>query len=554
MYRLLIVDDEPVIVDSLSYLLSDSSDLELEVYSAYSAVEAMECLNRMKFDIVLTDIRMPKMSGLELQNAIKQLWPNCKVIFLTGYNDFSYIQTAMQNGGYHYILKTDGDEEIIRTIRRAAIDIMKKSDAENMMLKTKQKLNAAIQSLQKDFIVEMINGITQDVVTLERQFQQLDIPLSADYPVYMVLGQVDEWGKCESYSDQSLLMFAIQTITEEFITTTGYTFQSVALDRSKFLLLVQPLQRLKQSEKEADVVWIRNRVFMEGVTESVQSVCKSWYGSTISFALSNGAVSWDTLGRRYNGLKLLLLSGLGEGKELLLTENRSNDAEVVQNQSLHMVIGKIDALKIFVLNGRDEDFMGTFQELLDELKLYRQISSKLKLEVYYSLTGLFLHVINHWDLNGMDHMDIDLMKLIQIQEHDSWDDVTIYFQNLADIIIKSKQTVQHERGYEVIQRVHHYIEANMSGDLSLTRIAENVYLNPQYLSRLYKQVTGSMLSDYLMKVRLNKAKEMLSDRQMKVHEVASALGFDSAAYFTRFFKKNTSLTPIEFRDGKRRSS
>src|SRR5690606_5511469 len=98
MYRILIVEDEPYIVDSVSALLAEVDDLELDIYPAYTAVEALELIKQRKFDIVLSDILMPGMDGLELQRRINRLWSRCKFIFLTGYDQFEYVQYALKQG------------------------------------------------------------------------------------------------------------------------------------------------------------------------------------------------------------------------------------------------------------------------------------------------------------------------------------------------------------------------------------------------------------------------------------------------------------------------
>ena len=131
MYNLLIVDDEPIIADSLSDLFTDYTGLEFEVSKAYSAKKALGILNTTRMDIVLTDIRMPGMSGIEMLEEIHGRWPQCKVIFLTGYDNFEYAYKAIEDKAFAYILKTEGDEKIIKVVEKAVYEIKKEAaDAE----------------------------------------------------------------------------------------------------------------------------------------------------------------------------------------------------------------------------------------------------------------------------------------------------------------------------------------------------------------------------------------------------------------------------------------
>lgn len=119
MYRLLIVDDLPIIVDGLLELFEQTAHLELDVMKAYSGEEALEVLQNHRIDIVISDIKMPGLEGIELLREIKSQWPSCKVIFLTGYNEFHYARSAITYGGFEYILKVESDEKIIESVERA---------------------------------------------------------------------------------------------------------------------------------------------------------------------------------------------------------------------------------------------------------------------------------------------------------------------------------------------------------------------------------------------------------------------------------------------------
>ncbi len=99
-----------------------------------------------------------------------------------------------------------------------------------------------------------------------------------------------------------------------------------------------------------------------------------------------------------------------------------------------------------------------------------------------------------------------------------------------------------------MNQLHAYIESHLQEDVSLIRLAEQVYLNPAYLSRRYKMTTGQNLSDHILAVRLDRAKEQLRDAHVRIHQIAMEVGFESAAYFTRVVKKNGGVTPQEYRE------
>src|SRR5690606_26461861 len=189
MYRLLIVDDEEIITDSLYEVLTQSFSEKLDIYKAYSAKEALAWLNRTRVDILLTDIRMPGMSGLELMSEVQKLWSRCKIAFLTGHSEFEYAYTAIQHKNVRYLLKTEGYNVVINTIE----DIIKEIDQE---LKLNQLLDLSIEHQYRNKIYEQENVLKsiiyeEDIKELNEDvqniFEHLQIPLAVTRPAFLVL-------------------------------------------------------------------------------------------------------------------------------------------------------------------------------------------------------------------------------------------------------------------------------------------------------------------------------------------------------------------------------
>jgi two-component system response regulator YesN len=137
---------------------------------------------------------------------------------------------------------------------------------------------------------------------------------------------------------------------------------------------------------------------------------------------------------------------------------------------------------------------------------------------------------------------------MQIDRYTSWDEAIEYIYQLSGEIFKHQCEEEKTRVDNTVLHIHEFIAEHLSENLSLVRLAEQVYLNPCYLSRLYKQATGMNLSNYIDIVRIEKAKELLNHKNMKIYEVADAVGYETPASFTRFFRKITGLSPHEYLD------
>ncbi|WMT39454.1 response regulator [Paenibacillus sp. D2_2] len=158
MYRLLIVDNEEYVVDGLVELFNAENRPDLETQGAYSAAEAMNALMTTSYDIVITDIRMPGINGLELQRIIASRWPYCKVIFLSGYDNFNYAQEAIRQGSVNYILKTEDDDVIIAAVDGAIEKIRSEKEEKKALTEARTQVKKAMAALQREFFEGLLMG------------------------------------------------------------------------------------------------------------------------------------------------------------------------------------------------------------------------------------------------------------------------------------------------------------------------------------------------------------------------------------------------------------
>jgi len=546
MIRLLIVDNERPIVDSLIDLFARAGKPELETHAAYSAAEALEWLGRTKIDIVLSDIRMPGMDGLELQREIVKQWPSCKVVFLTGYDDFEYIQQGMRNGGVDYLLKTEGPDAILRAVEQAAKELYEAIEAERLVLNAENQMRLAMPLLLNEYLLEMIRGDSEAMRRREERFAEWQVPLEADDDVMLVVGRVDDWRDELGASDKPLMLFAIRNIAEEFLAKSARCV-SVAWEKNKLLWFVQPLERLSTAESKG-----RLSRFVHGTIESIQMACKQHLKLGVSFASAGGPSPWARAPETFHDLKRLLGRGLGSGKELILVDRPGSEEMQrdtgLQTREIRARLEKIGPMAAFLENGQKESFYAEYSLLMGLAAGRMDREDPLKLEIYYSLVALFLSYLNRWGLHGEIGASLDLGKLSRYESHASWEEAEAYFDWLAECLFEQKNVDRHNREDDLVKRIRLYVERNLAGDLSLTRIGEVVGYNPYYLTRLYKQITNEGLTEFIAEARLATAKKLLENHQMIVQDISKAVGFMTEQSFYRFFKKATRLTPQEYRE------
>ncbi|MGO4181129.1 response regulator, partial [Paenibacillus sp. TAF43_2] len=275
MYRLLIVDDLPIIVDGLVELFEQTEHLQLEVMKAYSGEEALDVLSQHRMDIVVSDIKMPGIEGIELLQEIKVQWPACKVIFLTGYNDFQYARNAITYGGFDYILKIESDEKIIQSVERAIEKIEEEQDQVQMITRAQTSMRLALPSLQKEYIWGLLQGKHAAENQLKQAFNELNIPLDAALPVYVLIARVDVWKEMFTAPDKALLTYALQNIGDEYLSAQVRSY-SVVFELSKIVWLIQPKSsdELSADTSSSNLDFVRAYRYTSGILETIQGTCK----------------------------------------------------------------------------------------------------------------------------------------------------------------------------------------------------------------------------------------------------------------------------------------
>ncbi len=538
MHRLLIVDDEPYTVDGLYEMLEEADLPELELYRAYSAIEAIEWLNRIKIDIVLSDIRMPGMDGLRLLKEIRARWPRCKVIFLTGINETSYVQQAMRDGSVDYILKTEGDEPIERAIGNAVAALQEEWRNEQIMRDAQERIRQALPSLRNEwFRRTLLHGI-EDAGLSAGRLEELGCSLDAEAPLLPVLARVDRWPEEMKGGGRTLLQFAIENIMGELFEKVR--MQAVHVDEHYLMLLLQPNEneQVVGSLKDAEAM----TAFVAGTLETAQTACTQLLRLPLSVISSRGFVPWSALADSYYLMRRRLVVGVGLGENMQLLSGAGSEPERGEACWPTQLSRQRERLEAALESGREEEAITAIAAMVGHGGEYSRY-----LEAYYTAANLMIGLINR--AGWAEEMEDDLLeRLMDAKGHPAREQAVRFLQDTAARLIVFKRGAQEERTDRIVERVNRHIRERVGGDLSLTALAELVYLNPAYLSVLYKQTTGQNLSDYIVGVRLEKAKELLQHSHLKIHELAAAVGFENAGYFTRFFRKHTGLGPQEYRE------
>ena len=538
MLRLLIVDDEEIITEALFDVFSRMAPEELDVYKVYSGKEALEWLSRTRIDIVLTDIRMPGMSGLELSKKIQTFWPRCRIIFLTGYNDFDYAYEAVQIPNVRYLLKTEGYTKVTEVVQQVMDEIQKDHIQSSLIEKTKENLQlyeVMSQSEYLRFFLQNSNAIKESEHELVYDFKRLNIRLHPTEDVLLVLGRVkeqEEMSFLKLTEDFNEVQFIWHSYFDEKMNSTA------VLDRfGDFLWFLQP-------EDDSDEQFSTHLIkYVEGTLELIQDACQESVNISLSFTLSGNPLKWLEITNQYERLRLLQQVKVDEQIASIQVDHpvQKQDNEL---RTTVILESTIDILERHLEIGRKEDFREVFLNIQKQT-LSSSIPIEKVYEIYYSISLMLLSYVNKMDIEDKINYTQKLMRLDKFQ---SLEDAFNYLIQVADIIFNTRTTEEVNRSQLVVEKICQYIQDHVGEDLSLVKLAEIHYFNPTYLSRFFKQEMGMNISEYIDQYRVIKAKELFANGELKVREIANLVGYESSHSFTRFFKRATGMTPQEYRD------
>ncbi|WP_238649499.1 response regulator [Paenibacillus piscarius] len=541
MYRLLIVDDEEIITDGLYDAFSGLIPDKLDVYKVYSATAALDWLSRTRIDIVLTDIRMPGMSGLEMSEQIREFWPRSRIVFLTGYSEFDYAYKALQIPGARYLLKTEGFDKIIETVREVLQEIEQSNTLNELLEQSREQRDTAELAAQGDYLRHLLQDSgawCKDAHRLSMDFSKLGLALDAESPVMLVLGRL-AYPDGISYMEQRELLDASRLIWNSYLEEKArYALMS---DRHGDLLwLLQPRDYATEGALGAGGHFPR---YLEGTLELIQDACRQTLDLPVAFTVSGAACAWTELSGQYGRLHRLQQVKIGEGIPMVQIDRAGRpeadslrEAGVRLHQRVENLAAHLDA-------GRQERFAETLEEIRDGI--HTGMSVEEATELYYTVALVLLSHMNRSELYSLVH---EHGKLMRLDEHPSLKEGIHYLEHVAAGLFELRSSAEKARSSEVIGRICDYIHSHLGEDLSLVRLAELHYFNPSYLSRFFKQEQGINLSEYIDQCRAAKAKELLGNEALKIRDVALYVGYEAHHSFTRFFKKNTGMTPQEYRE------
>lgn len=528
MITLLLVDDDIYTREGI-YEMFTHEDIGIgRIEQADDGLCALELAERLKPDIILTDVRMPRMDGIELAFRVRELYPQCIIIIMSAYSDKEYLKSAIKVSAIQYVEKPIDEEELKEAIRTAVYLHREEKKRMEDEARTKQKLSASLPVVKNDVVLKLLRKSH----TPETLLNNLNI--AAPY-----LGVT---------CDYVTLIFQMTEYTGAY-TGTDSVLQQEVLDKiDKFLM-----------EREF--------MTLSGITEShiIVHICTNPNGSTLKMERII-SLCVEIVRAIEDSVKIIVSIGKVVRGILNIYESYNTAViglqKVFYNDNQTVYYPNMDNLLDYTF---DEDKLSQFceslaredkkqsiyllKELTADIRQHASMPASYVKDIYFRLLLLIYKSAKDRRLN-LSEMEVDtdilresvysLPTLSKIEEL-VMDKLESFFQSLVN---RSKNS-------SIILDIFKYVKENYSNEkLSLNSIALHIHLSPAYICVLFKEETGKTVNQYIAEYRLEKAKELLLDSRFKIKEISRRVGYCDSNYFTKIFRKMTGLSPLEFREGR----
>lgn len=536
MYNLLIVDDEKIIREGLYELISIEDSLELNLYLAASGIEAIKILGERKIDIVLTDINMPKMSGIKLFEIIQEKWSHCKVIFLTGYSEFDYVYKVQKTA--RYILKAEEDEKIISAISETVEEI-----ENNFMIKQIVKDSSLLDLKNREqdknkYLYDLFDGFIDISEITGELTSRLGINLDITEKIYYTVMRHDNILR-ESYEEHMAINRDLMTLIEKYYFDL-YKGVAFHFSRNYVVILMQPLKR---NSIEGNVLSIKGR------SELFQKAFIKNFELKVSIIIGGTPLYIKNILDEFHSIKSKLVLS---GDEALIIKNDSvmwlSDKQLLNTQQKNIITSRLELLDYYFENSNKEHVIALLNETRKLFLNNMEMENLFGIEIYTDIAVRLIRYINSYQLPEEIYKKTEANKLYKFSTHKSWEEAFIFLINISEILFDFKKNSKEKNMYDVIHKVKKYIYDNLSGDTSLDTLADIVGFCPEYLLRLFKKSVGVTILQYINDLKIIKAKKLIIDYDKQIKEIAYELGFSSSGYFGRFFKSKTGISPQSYRD------
>ncbi|MEC0126993.1 response regulator transcription factor [Paenibacillus pabuli] len=534
MYKLMIVDDELLMRVGIRSMLSWEEYNFQVVGEAGNGKEALDLALEVDPDLIITDIKMPIMDGLQLIQEASSVLKSCKYVILSNFDEFHYVKEALKLGAADYLIKSEITETSLIDLL-AAMEQKLQSEQVNPtnIPSMAYDYSKSMRHLKDSFFQDVVSGFIneKEIVT---KAEELHLRIRSDQMVVIkfIVNYYEDAKRKYVEKGEKLLRFSILNIMEEII-PSKWEKEIFVESSSEYWIMINVCP--ENGSVHTDI--------NKRCTKLLSSI-KDFMNLSLTAGVSTIVFGFHCIRKACQEAEFALRQGFFTGSNQLLYYE-----DVIRAPVRKEVNGMLssqqerDFLKLWVSKDykKAEDFLAGIRCSLETLQADE---SSIRKQYIMVMEIIHSHLSRAAERGKPSFTERSPYEIVLKGEY--WED--IHQDMLAHIVyyFKADSEIMQERNYTDL--AIELIDKYYAEDISLQSIANQINVNPSYLSRLFKQEKGENFISYLTRVRIEHAKAYLFSRKWKVYEIAEKVGYHNYTYFSKIFKKSVGYTPEEYRE------
>jgi two-component system response regulator YesN len=532
MLKVFLVEDEIVVREGIKNTINWSEHGFIFCGEASDGELAYPLIQKLKPDIVITDIRMPFMDGLELSRLLKKELPWIRIIILSGYGEFEYAKEAINIGITEYLLKPISGADLIKSLLIVRDNINKEKEEKANLEKFKREMKEYEIDEKRRLFNEMVSNSHPLSYILEKG-KELNLELSAIY--YNIM----------------LFRINMNTLSKEIILSLQQQLDSMFDDKRdviRFDYSIEGIALLLKASSKDEILDIQNKYINQ-----IKQILAPY--DTVSYFGGIG-MPVNRLGELPNSFheasRAFAYRYIWDCNEILdyvvIADESALTMESINFEKVNTVQLDKNKVENFLKSGEKEDINYFVEEYLKSFSydgrnsiLYRQY---ILMDMYFVVSG-FMEELGY----GVGVIEEPFKDYIQMNvQISTFENSKKYIEKIFHQAIALRDEIATKHYNAIINKAKEYIKENYtSEEISLNQVAQSVYISPSHFSALFSQKTGQTFVKYLTDLRMNKAKELLKCTDMRTSDIGYMIGYRDPHYFSYIFKKTQNVTPKQYR-------
>lgn len=534
MYKVLIIDDEEPVREAIR-LLGQWDNLNItDIIEAQNGKQALTLIEEQNPNIILVDMKMPEMNGIEFLKIIRGKYPQICSIVISGFDDFFYTKEAIKAKTVDYLLKPINGEELNNALSKAT-DILKES-SENLResIENNMALNLSLPMVKEKIIMSIIDeSSSKQNNDLYKKF--LDFHGTDEYYSITLLRimNLEEVKKRGFNNDIELLYYAISNIINEITENKvkNFSFRNPRFEREIIIL---------SASGE-----VSNLPSCDFITKVVRKI-KEIFGIVAIAAIGVVCDNTESLCESYKSADKVIGSINLIGKEYVVS---IKDYKSTVKEKMSM-INKFSVIESATRNGSYDSIKGIVQEFIDEVEKSGYFSIRSANRTLKELIIVMNDIVMDLGLPNSNSSSENYGVLDLREDRYDYSSLESFRQVLFCVLEYSYEKIKASKKYNEnfnVYDIKNHIDRYYFEEIKISIFTDRYFLSREYLMKLFKQEFGFGIYEYVQKVRMEKAKELLKDFSIKVQSISKMIGYSDNNYFSKAFKNYYGSSPSDYR-------